>query len=42
MAHPLPIPGVHDEDIRVLAMLLLHLIEQSIQVFFFAYIALVG
>jgi len=42
MAHALPIPGVHDQDIGMLAMLPLHLLKQSLQIIFFTYIALVA
>jgi hypothetical protein len=42
IAHPLAVASIHDKNVRMLAMLLLHFIEESLQISFFANITLVG
>jgi hypothetical protein len=42
IAHTLAVARIHDEDVGMLTMLLFDFIEESLQVTFFANIALVG
>lgn len=41
-AHTLTVARVDDQDIRMLAMLLFDFVEETLEIFFFADVALVG
>jgi hypothetical protein len=42
VAHPLAVASIHDQNVGMLAMLLFHFIEESLQVSLFANITLMG